>query len=313
MTLDRHPVIIPIAGGKGGVGKSFITASLGAHLASLGWRVVMIDLDLGAANLHTLMGIRPPVQGVPQFLNRSAAGLDETAIATGTDNLSLISAAHANIEIPNLYHQQKLKIIRGMGRLDYDIVLVDLGGGTHFNTLDFYLTAPSGLLVFTPEPTAVENAIRFIKAVYLRRLKQVIKQNTFTAIVNDSVDQAQQGKLNTPDIIDLILRHDPDKEPRLREELAQFTFQLVMNKFRKNHDIRLGENLAIVCNRHFYSRFAFLGAVSYDEHVHDSVCAKQLYLQKYPYAPAAGDLRRLADRITAAINPIQRQTTHETH
>ena len=103
--------ILPIGGGKGGAGKSFITAGLGALLAKQRKKVVLVDLDLGASNLHTMVGLKPPENGLHQFIDKSVAALEATAVPTLLPNLFLISSAQCSMEIANLYYQQKLSLI----------------------------------------------------------------------------------------------------------------------------------------------------------------------------------------------------------
>lgn len=289
--------IYPIAGGKGGVGKSFVSASLGAFLAKLHQSVILVDLDLGASNLHTLLGLAPPRRGLHQFLQKTVSDLAETTVPTPIPNLQLISSCQCSMEVANLYHAQKIKIINALTRLEADYVLVDLGAGTHFNTLDFFLCSPRGVVVMTPEPTSVENTIRFIRAATIRKLKQLIKQHEFHAIVREAVDNAQKGTLNSPDIIESILRYDPEKKALMAEHLKSFTFHLVINQFRKTNDAQIGDKLQMVCSRHFYSRFDCLGIVNYDDRVHDSILSRTLYVHKYPYTSAAVDLRNIAGEL----------------
>jgi flagellar biosynthesis protein FlhG len=291
--------ILPIGGGKGGAGKSFISAGLGALLAKQRKRVVLVDLDLGASNLHTMVGLKPPDNGLHRFMDKSTADLEETAVPTLIPNLFLISSAQCSMEVANLYYQQKMRIIKALQTLPYDFVLLDLGAGTSFNTLDFFLTSHLGIMVFTPEPTSVENTIRFIRTVYLRKLKLLIKKHSFHAAVKESVELAHQGELNTPDVIDRVLKYDPEKEALLRSSLAQFRFSMVLNQFRKTNDATLGEKLKIVCSRHFYSDFEFLGNIGYDDRVHDSINLKKLYVNKYPYTETATDLKGITRGLLA--------------
>ena len=130
--------ILSIGGGKGGTGKSFITANLGVLLANQGRKVLLIDLDLGASNLHTLLGVKNPKPGLGQFLNKATKNLDHVIAPTMFENLSLISSMNCPLEVANLFYAQKLKIIRAIQKLPYDHILLDLGAGTNFNTLDFF-------------------------------------------------------------------------------------------------------------------------------------------------------------------------------
>ena len=84
----------------------------------------------------------------------------------------------------------------------------------------------------------------------------------------------------------------------LKERLSEFNFKLILNQFRKNYDKNLGRKIGMVCNQHFYSTFQFLGNISYDERVAESVFSKKLYVQKYPYTTTSIDLKKIADVIT---------------
>lgn len=288
------PKIYPIGGGKGGVGKSFISASIGALLAKHGKKVALVDLDLGASNLHTFLGIQPPGNGLSQFLNKTADNLESVAVPTHIANLSFISSNRCSMEIANLYYAQKVKLINAIRKLPFDYVIIDLGAGTHFNTLDFFLASDIGIFVCTPEPTSIENAFRFIKAVYLRRLKQLIKRYAFDVRVKTAVLENQDSDMSSRDIIDVILEFDAGKEAFLKKSIGKFQFKLILNQFRKNADATLGNKLEHVCNRHFYSPFEFLGQVDFDERVIDSVYARKLYVRDYPSTTTAVELKQIA-------------------
>ena len=113
------------------------------------------------------------------FLNKTVTNLENAAVPTMIPNLFLISSFHCYMEIANLFYAQKLKIIDAIKTLPFDYVLLDLGPGTNFNTLDFFLTSKEGILICTPEPTSIENSFRFIKTIYFRKLKQMTKKNFF--------------------------------------------------------------------------------------------------------------------------------------
>jgi flagellar biosynthesis protein FlhG len=295
------PKIYPIGGGKGGIGKSFVAANLGASIAKQGHQVVLVDLDLGASNLHTFLGIENPKNGINNFLNKSVEKFENLAAPTHIPNLFFISSLHCSMEISNLVYAQKLKIIKAVRKLPFDYVILDLGAGTNFNTLDFFLTSNDGIFICVPEPTSIENAFRFIRATYLRKLKRIIKRHAFNAAVKNAVFNPDRADLTAPqprDIIDIVLKRDPDREMFLKDILSEFNFKLILNQFRKNYDKNLGRKIGMVCNQHFYSNFQFLGNISYDERVTESIFSRKLYLQKYPYTTTSIDLKIIADVIT---------------
>ena len=294
------PDIYPIGGGKGGIGKSFVAANLGASIAKHGYQVVLVDLDLGASNLHTFLGIENPQSGINSFLDKSVSQFERLATPTSISNLSFISFSHCSMEVSNLFYAQKLKIVRAVRTLPFDHVILDLGAGTNFNILDFFLTSNDGIIICIPEPTSIENAFRFIQATYLRKIKRIIKRHAFSAAVKKAVfdpDSAGSYPLRARDVIDVVLKEDPEKEQFLREKLSEFRFKIILNQYRKNLDPTLGQKIETVCNRHMYSTFQFLGNISYDERVAESVFSKKLYVQKYTSTPTSVDLKKLAAAI----------------
>jgi flagellar biosynthesis protein FlhG len=289
--------IYPIGGGKGGVGKSFITASLGALIAKWGKKVAIIDLDLGASNLHTLLGMQSPKIGLNSFLNKTIQNLESAAVSTSIPNLFLISSFHCYMEIANLFYAHKVKIIEAIKKLPFDYVLLDLGPGTNFNTLDFFLTSKEGILICTPEPTSIENSFRFIKTIYYRQLKQMIKKHIFDSLQKDFSEDAMKPRMKPSDIIEIILKHDPEKEALLRNQLSKFKFKFIFNQYRNNLDATLGTQFESICNRHFYSIFEFLGYVNFDGRIQDAIFSKTIYVHKYPHTQSAADLKNIAAKI----------------
>ena len=286
--------IYSIGGGKGGSGKSFIAVSLGVLLAKQGKRVVLLDLDLGASNLHTILGQKIPQKGLDGFLYKTTSNLEEVAQPTTIPNLYLISSTRCSLEIANLFYAQKLKLIKAIKNLPFDYVLLDLGPGTHFNTLDFFLIAPEGLFVATPEPTAIENTFIFMKSVYLRKLKHALKQANMWHICQEEIAKLSRGTLKSPlELIDILDRRDPGKGKIFKDLLGRLKFRLILNKFRGQINENLGEQLVEVCNRHLYPGFDFLGNISYDSRVYESILARNIFIRKYPYTKTVSDLQEM--------------------
>jgi len=139
--------IIPIASGKGGVGKTLTTSNLGLALAQAGKTCIVVDLDLGAANLHTFLGIRNTQEGLGHFILRKENVLANLVVETAYPKLHIITGDGLVPGTANLPFYIKKKIQAGLGELVADYILLDLGAGTANNTLDFFLLATQGFLV----------------------------------------------------------------------------------------------------------------------------------------------------------------------
>lgn len=164
------PDVWAVAGGKGGVGKSVIASNLALAVARRGLTCLLIDADLGAGNQHTLFGIDHPKRTLDEFIQGDAGSLDDVASPTRFAGLSLIFAQCDALGSANPKHAQKAKLLRHIAKAKSDVVLIDLGAGTGFNTLDLFLAARVQLVVATTEPTSIQNAYGFMKCAVSRGL-----------------------------------------------------------------------------------------------------------------------------------------------
>jgi flagellar biosynthesis protein FlhG len=152
---NSNTKIVAIVGPKGGVGKTTISANLAIALSKLGKKVIAVDLDLGASNLHTLFGIRETKASLDDFVLNKITHLPDVVMNTDVNNLSIICGG--NIPgIANLHYNKKLKLIRNLSQLKADFVLLDLGAGASSNVVDFLIIAQDGVLVTTPEVPSLQ-------------------------------------------------------------------------------------------------------------------------------------------------------------
>ena len=157
---QERKYIWAVGGGKGGTGKSFLTASLGIQLARLGRNTVIVDADLGAANLHTCLGVKSPKATLADFLSGDVPSLEELLLETPVEGLKLISAARDVFEIANPSSQQKQRLIRQIQNLPAEYIIVVVCGGVSSDVVDFFRCADTGIMIANPEPTSTENAYR---------------------------------------------------------------------------------------------------------------------------------------------------------
>jgi flagellar biosynthesis protein FlhG len=212
-----------VGGGKGGIGKSVITAALGWQLARLGKRVVLVDADLGGANLHTCLGVPAPQRSLADFVMRRVERIEDVAVETNFPRLRLISGAADLLTAANIKHQQKVRLLSHLRTVDADIVLMDLGAGTSFNILDFFLMSDVNLLVVVPEPTSVENGYRFIKSALFRRLRSVCADTEAQEILDFAMDPSNLRGIRTPvELLSAVENDCPAALPPLQAALAAF-------------------------------------------------------------------------------------------
>lgn len=289
--------VISIGGGKGGIGKSLIAANLGIELARRGKRVVLVDVDLGGANLHTALGIDLPRGTLSDFIERRAARIDDVITPTGVENLGLVSGALDHLDAANPRYAQKMRLLRHVQQLDVDYAILDLGAGTHANVLDFFLVSDHGVLVLVPEPTAVENAYRFVKAAFWRRLRNVAQVYGYDPLLRAIMER---GAFRSPvELVASFSERDPEAGATLARHLAGFRPRLVVNQARTGQDSDIGQAVVAAWRKYFGLEMDYLGAIAYDDEMWRAVRARRPLLLDRPEVPAARAFASVADALLA--------------
>ena len=224
-----------IGGGKGGVGKSLTSVNLATYLALEGRRVVLIDGDLGGADLHTLLGMKPPKRSLASFLKREVESLEEILVETPVPGLQLMAGGSDILGLANPQFSQKMKLIRHLQKLEADQVLLDLGAGTSFAVLDLFNAAPQRVAVLTPDPTAIQDTYAFLKTALQRRIKRELgKRNAPDPDLRDVVIEALEGTSDRragtmTELRERVAHLSTDGTARLDAIFADFRPWMVLN------------------------------------------------------------------------------------
>ena len=294
----RRKEIWAIGGGKGGIGKSLITGNVGICLARLKKKVLLVDADLGGANLHTTLGIGLPEMTLSDFLNRRAENIQDVIIKTGIQNLSLISGAQDFLDAANPNFSQKTRLLRHLEAVDVDYILLDLGAGTTHNILDFFLFSDHGILVVLPEPTAIENAYRFIKSAFYRRFKKVVNHQGIKDLIDAAMDQKNTMGIRTPfDLIERVKQLEREVGEILELEILKFKPKLIVNQVRTKHDVQIGFSMKSACQKYFGINLEYLGYVEYDDCVWQSIRSKRPLSLEYPYSRPSRCIERIVHNL----------------
>lgn len=296
--------IVAVGGGKGGIGKSLISANLGIELARRGHSVVLIDLDLGGANLHTCLGLDHPKETLSDFVDRRVPSLDRVAVPAGVPGLRLISGSLDSLGAANPLHQQKLRLMRAVNDLDADVALLDLGAGSHFNVLDFFLLADDGIVTVVPEPTSVENAYRFLKAALFRRLKAAQAVHGVSWGIEEAIKAG--GTASPMQLLEAVRSRDPEVGALLEGEMRAFQPRILVNSVREAADLNLGEGICMAWRRFFGLELTYLGYLRHDPDAWRAGRARRPLLLDRQDQPIAEDVAAVADRLLAL--PVRRSS-----
>jgi flagellar biosynthesis protein FlhG len=295
------PRIYAVGGGKGGVGKSIVASNLALALAATGQRTAVVDVDLGGANLHTLFGVARPRHTLTDFVRGDAAELADLLVPTSVPDVALISGARALPDMANPKHAQKARLLRHLRRLPVQHVVLDLGAGSGFNVVDFFLAADCGLVVVTPEPTALDNAMQFLKAAFFRSLREVACEERVRRALESVLEDARKRGFTPRELVEAAGAMDLEAGRMLRERVRRFAPFLVLNQVQSEGERRLGLGIQADCAAYLGAPLEFLGALDRDACVPAAVSRGLPVLQLYPGSSFSHGIRSVADRLRDSL------------
>jgi len=297
-------MLIAIGGGKGGVGKSVVSLMLGQWLAKMGHSTTIVDLDLSGANLHTLLGIKEAPTTLNDVLDRRADSLDEVSLTTEVPNLRAVCGASEVLSSANPVFARKLKLMRGLFHLSSEFVVLDLGAGTSFNVLDFFLVADLQVVVTTSEPTAIYNAYALIRNAVFRRLSQLTRRHPFLKeLVVEAMDP-QNGQLRTAEDIYRAIYQQGGKdllEP-IRQETARIRPHILLNRMVHPRERLTFGILREVAAKYLALELSDLGAIGEDHELRSMIARMVPLTRGGGYRGAWEDARRVAKQILLAAD-----------
>lgn len=305
--MDNSRTIIPIASGKGGVGKSLITANLGYQLAQRNKQVILIDLDLGGSNLHTMLGQNNNQSGIGDFVRVKGTQLKDHIVSID-ENLSYIPGDAKSPMMANLNYSQKIKLIDQIRKLDADYILLDLGAGSSFNTLDFYGIGAPGLLVTTTEYPAMMNLLTFLKNYSFRILdRNFSKNHRVKLLLKKFFEQAFEENHFTMDQFLAELDAVDSFAARAANKLCVNTHhRIVFNKVNHADELSAFHNIKSSSQKILNFNIEAFGVVFRDREIEQSTCQMGLASKKLADNPGIAELTTIADRIIRKwLDPIE--------
>jgi flagellar biosynthesis protein FlhG len=293
--------IIPVASGKGGVGKSLVAANLGVAFAQAGQRVVLADLDLGASNLHLVLGHQSPQTGVGTFLNDTKSNFNEVIVDTDVRGLRFIPG---DTEIPGTANLKVFQLKALVKRLlalktETDILILDLGAGTHQSILDFFLLSGQGIVVSAPAVTAVLNAYVFLKNTVFRLMFTVFGKGTRARSYLEQIRKEGSGpqKLYIPKILPEIQKIEPESYEKFMDHISRLHPRLIMNMVDEPKDADVAMKIRRSCAEYLDLKIEHLGII-YRDSIQDTALQSRLPITLYkPQSILSQAIYRIADKI----------------
>lgn len=292
------PHVIALGGGKGGVGKTFLSANLAAALAGFGLRVVAVDTDLEGANLHTWLGVARPPRTLADFVAGRETDVAKLVVATPYEGLSLIAATGGHLASAQPDGARRAELLKGVRRLPCDVVVVDCGAGVQSAVIDYFLLGDDGIVVLHPDPTSLENAYSFLRASFYRRMQLAMLNGTVRDRIQECMDQRNERGIRSPhDLLREVEGLDGEDARRFVATMRAMRPHIVVNEAASAEDVRLGFSVRTVCRRHFGLEADYLGYVNRDDAVRRALLERRPLVSGEARGDAAVYLRRIAAKL----------------
>ncbi|MBO5607012.1 MAG: P-loop NTPase [Treponema sp.] len=290
--------IIPVASGKGGVGKSLLSANLAIALGQAGKRVLLVDLDLGASNLHLVIGQTAPKAGMGTYLTGQTP-FSQIITRTEYENVSFIAGDSEIPGLTSLRASKKNELIRNFQELEYDYLILDLGAGTHLTILDMFLLSPQGIIVTAPTVTAVLNGYLFLKNIVFRMMYNTFKKGTPAHQYLETLkkDSASLQRLYIPKLVEALEKVDPQNTALFKSRMAEFRPRLVLNMIDDPKDAERANKIRRSCQEFLGLNLEHMGVI-YRDSLQDKALASRLPVIVYkPQSIIAQGIYRIAEKI----------------
>lgn len=297
--MDKKTTVIPVGGGKGGVGKSLTAANLAAALSNLEKKTILVDLDLGGSNLYSYLGLPNDKPGIGDFLMSKQGTLADYQTDTAYPGLSYIPGDGRTPFLANLSYAHKVKLGREIRRLEADYVIVDIGAGTSFNTIDYFSLAPLGMLLTTPDTPSLMNMLAFLKSFLLRNIIARIKKYPHTEnLIRVIQRQTLSSSLLTIEMIrDRLQEISPQAATEVDQVIAAYRPRVIFNLGDSPEDMLVARNVENAALKQLSIQIDWFGFLFHDPAVRRSARQRKLLLRDDPNCLFADGIRQLAEQV----------------
>ncbi|TCK59315.1 P-loop NTPase [Seleniivibrio woodruffii] len=261
--------IIAVASGKGGVGKSFFSSNLSMSLKTAGNETLLVDADLGGANLHDFVGLKVPGKGLYEFLKEK---IDiGSVIAQSPAGVDFVGGSSDVLGMAHITNFEKLKVLNRIKKLDYKYIILDLGAGTSFNMIDFFNFADKKIMIMNSEPTSLENSYGFLKVALYRKIELHLRKDTKYSDICNKLRSKSMNYPNINTILHALSEVDPAGSDEIKRMVDDYKIGTVLNLVRTRKELNVFYGFENVTKKYLGINIEKLGFMPYDISVSESI------------------------------------------
>jgi len=283
---------ISIGSGKGGVGKTMIMANLAVLLAQSGKKVCLVDLDIGGADTHILFGLFQPKKTLTDFITRNVENIQDVAHTFYAHNgLQLIPGTGDTLQTANMNFQEKLRLLRAIDNIKADIVLLDVGAGTSYHALDFFMHSDIQICVTLPDPTSIMDLYNFLQLATIRKMLTSFLSKSDVATALKSTNFNSLGE-----VFKLAEQTSAGARDKAQEALKYFHPLLIVNRDSENGRLNKGK-LKNMVQKYLGIEIPELGKIPDDPQIQVALKTFLPVSELYPDSPSSLALKNTAHKL----------------
>ena len=212
--------------------------------------------------------------------------------------LYLIVGPIRYFEPESIKYAQKIKLFNHVKRLRADVIIMDLGSGTHFNIVDTFLLADKKIVVTLPQITALENMFSFLNNGFYRCLHRAFVDNKLGYVFKNTVEEKAGYEIgNLRQFIGLLRQKSVEAGEIIDDELARYMVNIIINQAKTTKDISLGNQVRSLCIKYLGFKANYLGYIEQDDTIPQTINRQQPYLQVYPKSRCATKIEKITTNL----------------
>ncbi len=274
-----------------------VIANLAILLAKTGKKVCLVDLDLGGADAHILFGLFEPKRTLTDFLTRQVESITEVIHTFYSYNgLQIIPGTGETLNTSNIGYQEKQRLLRGLDEIDADVLLIDVGAGTSYHALDFFMESDVQICVTLPDPTAIMDLFNFLQLATIRKvLGGFLSQSDVGVALKSNNFRSLQ------EVFELAEKTSQGAREKGQQELKFFHPLLIINRDSENGSVNKSK-LCKMVSKYLGIEIPELGEIPEENKMNESLKAFMPICELYPSASASRSLAAIAERVSKIID-----------